>query len=1095
MDSGEGKGKAQIPKFGSFKPQPAPPQTDRESRDEKKSLRAAGDRVRTSKSSDLSRHHDSRRAKERSRESRASSSRHIQHDHAEDSSKPRSTPDASNLYILDATGDPYTLIYGSLHKYDIPRYYRFGAGRVLGLSTAYTIDQDLSSDTKIVITSRGATEDTAQRNLKALWRSASKSTKSRRLLPSSNGAPDLERDFLPLKEDGMSEEEKLPDYRSIEGKAKPGRDSDAETDIESDWSIQSEGEGPRLRNASLFRNVNEHPDNMEGWLRLINHQENMVGVADREGYRKFTSAEKRSIADIKVSLYEKALASLPHNAPRDRLLLGMIEEGSLIWDQKTLSNKWKSVLESNSSYISLWIKYLDFQQTTFTNFTYDKCRSVFLECLKVNARQPDSTEKQIISLYILLRLSLFMREAGFTEHSIGLWQALLEYNFCCPQGLNPETDRAAALSSFSEFWESEMPRIGEIGSQGWGKADGDTPDPKSDPDVPKIDAKDVFGSWCKLEHDLMSYSFLPARTLDEVQEDDPYRVVLFSDIADFLVRFSDPQVSNLVVDAFLIFCHLPKTTHEDSERIASWHVDPFFSNRNLDEADKRSPEWFSALTEKEGDPDQYVPFSFPYPMFGNDIDTLFGDGRNWFPAFQSWESTYLEGSNCAYVEWIRRSLKMLVSRMPDSDYLAAYTIAFEYSIDPKEAKKYAKQLLKSNPSNIKLYNAYALIEARNGQIATAEKVWTTTLSMSQSFATEATLDCITLWHTWVWEALNSQSYGKAIRLLLAIPNNNLDLTSLSTAGDWKAIASSAEFLKSKRCLDNIQAHGLTFRKPEMFSYSTDCLALLIYLTQGQEISAAIKIYDDAEQRLETQKLDKTMFLEPIHQVKSRLLYHHITENRVYKPAQIREELSRSVSLFPRNTIFLSLFAFNETRFRIENRVRSVLGRQLLEPHGSDDTADPLKQSTLIPHLFSIYSELYRGVSAGSTAHSARAAFEAAISSQSGQHTAALWKLYVQFELTLDEKEKARQVFFRSIRACPWSKRLVLLAYNEPHLRGSMSFDELRKVFNVLVEKELRVHVDLEEWLEDNEAEVMPADDGLGQRPPITMPDDKSSDEG
>ncbi|KAK2861374.1 hypothetical protein FQN49_004258, partial [Arthroderma sp. PD_2] len=983
MDSGEGKGKAQIPKFGSFKPRPAPPPTDRESKVEKRPSRAAGDRGRVSNSSDLSKRDDSWRSKEKSRETRARSSRHMQIDQAVDRSKSQSAPDASNLYILDVVGDPYTLIYGCLHKYDIPRYYRFGAGRVLGLSTAYTIDQDLSSDTKIVIKLRGATEDTAQRNHKALWKSAFKSTKTRRLQPRPKETPDLERDFLPLNEGGsrkrrrivdgfsdaaytVSEEEKLPDYRSIEGKAKPERNSDVETDIESDWSLQSEGEGARLRNASLFRNVTDYPDDIEGWLRLINHQGNMVGVSDREGNRKFTSAEKRSIVDMKVSLYEKALKSLSSDIPRDGLLLGMMEEGSLIWDQKTLSNKWKSVLESNSSYISLWIRYLDFQQTAFTNFTYEKCRSLFLECLKISERQPDSTEKQTISLYILLRLSLFMREAGFTEHSIGLWQALLEYNFCFPKGLTPETDRAAAISSFSEFWESEVPRIGEVGAQGWDKAGENSPDPKSDPAVPNIDTKDVFGSWGRIEQDSMSYSFLPARTLDEVQEDDPYRLVLFSDISDFLVSLSDPHISNLLVDAFLIFCHLPQISREDSERAASWHVDPFFSNDNLDEVGKHSSKWFASIAAKGGDTDRCAPFSFPHPRFENNVDTLFGDGRSWFSAFECWTSTYLGGSNCVDVEWIRRSLQMLVSKRPDDDCLASYTIAFEYSVNPKEAKKYAKGLLKARPSNIKLYNSYALIEARNDQIAAAEKVWTTTLSMSQNFSKETALDCILLWHTWVWEALNSQCYAKATRILLSVLDNSLDLNSLSAVGDGKAISSATDLLKSRRCLSDIQAHGLTFRKPEMFSYSTDCLALLSYLTQHQEISGAIEVYDNAEQRLKAHKLDTGLFLEPIHQAKARLLYHHIMENRVYKPAQIREELSKSISLFPQNTIFLSLFAFNETRYRVENRLRSVLSSQLLEPQGSGDTTDPMKQSTLIPHLFSIYSELHRGVSAGST---------------------------------------------------------------------------------------------------------------------------------
>ncbi|EEQ30351.1 hypothetical protein McanMca71_002158 [Microsporum canis] len=1109
MDSDGGRGKASIPKFGSFKPRSTALASDGKGRDEKKSLKeVAGDRERSRRPSSSSRHDESHREREKSRETRSHSGR-PRRDQRVDILKPQPALDASDLYVLDPTGDPYTLIYGSLHKYDIPRYYRFGAGRVLGLPTTYTIDQDLSSDTKIVIKLRGATADTIQRSHKALWKSASRPTKLRRLVPRQNEKPDLERDFLPLNEAGSrkrrrmadgfpdtsyiaTEEEKLPDYRSIEGKAKPEPDSDVETDMGSDWSLESDGEGARLRHASLFSNAIDNPDDVEGWLQLINHQDNMVGAADREGYRKYTSAEKRSIADMKVSLYEKALKGLSPNVPRDKLLLGMMEEGSLIWDQKTLLNKWKSVLQFNSGYISLWIKYLDVQQTTFTNFTYEKCRQVFLECLKVNENQPDSTEKQIISLYIVLRLSLFMREAGFTEHSIGLWQALLEYNFCCPQGLNSKTDRPAAISAFSEFWESEVPRIGEVGSEGWDKSGEDSPDPKTDPAVPNIDVKDVFSSWGSIEQDLMSSSFLPARTLDEVQEDDPYRVVLFTDISDFLVHLSDPSILHLLIDAFLIFCHLPPISHGDCERTCGWHTDPFLSNRNLDEIGKQLSEWFASISTKEEDVGPCSPFSFPNPIFRNSFDTLFGDGINWFSTFAPWKATYLERSNLVDVEWIRRSLKMLVSRMPDNDYLASYTIALEYSIHPKEAKKYAKSLLKQRPSSIKLYNSYALIEAKNGNIAAAEKVWTTTLSMSQSFSKEAALDCILLWNSWVWEALNNQSAGKATHLLLAIPNNTIDLSSLSKAGDGDAVISATELLKTKRHLDGIQAHGLTFRNSEVFSYATDCLALLLYLTQNQELSGAIEVYDNAEQRLKDQKLDKAVFLEPIHQAKARLLYYHITENRVYKPAQVREELFKSILLFQQNTIFLGLFAFNEARFRVENRVRSVLTRQIHEP--ADDSTTT-KRSTLIPHLFSIYSELHRGVSAGSTAHSVRAAFEAAVSSQSGQHSAALWKLFIQFELTFGESEKARLVFFRSIRACPWSKQLVLLAYGEPRLKESMGFDELRKVFNVLVEKELRVHVDLEEWFEENEEAVVgPDDSAMGQKPPINMPDDRSSDE-
>ncbi|EGD93389.1 hypothetical protein TESG_00935 [Trichophyton tonsurans CBS 112818] len=1108
MDSDGGKGKAQIPKFGSFKPRPVVPAQDRESRDERKSSREASSSRHGAKNYASSSRHDRRR--EDGREMRDRASRPPREQPA-DRLKPQSAQDETDLYVLDPTGDPYTLIYGSLHKYDIPRYYRFGAGRVLGLSTAYTIDQDLSSDSKIVIKLRGAAEDTSQRNHKTLWKSAAKLTKLRRLLPRPVETPELERDFLPLSEGGsrkrrriadgyydtgyavmVTEEEKLPDYRSIEGKAKPERESDDETDMGSDWSLESDGEDSRLQNARLFSSANDNPDDVEGWLRLIDHQEKMVGFTDREGYRKHTLAEKRGIADMKVSLYEKALKSISPKVPRDRLLLGMMEEGSLLWDQKTLLDKWKSILQFNSRYISLWIKYLGVQQTTFNNFTYEKCRSVFLECLRVNENQPDSTEKGVISLYILLRLSLFMREAGFIEHSIGLWQALLEYNFCRPQDLNPTTNRAATISAFSEFWETEAPRIGEVGSKGWDRSTEDSPDPKTDLSMPGIDIKDVFGSWGNIEQTLISSSFLPARTLDEVQEDDPYRVVLFSDISEFLIQLSDPPLLHLLVDAFLIFCHLPTILNEGSERTSSWHIDSFLSNRNLDDMRRSPSEWFAYIAAKDEEIDGHSPFTFPCSSFRNGFDTLFGDGKHWFSTFQTWKTTYLERNSPIDVEWVRRVLKMLVSKMPDNDHFACYIIAFEYSVDPKEAKKYAKSLLKQRPSSIKLYNSYAMIEARNGHLAAAEKVWTTTLSMSQSFSKEAALDCILLWHSWVWEVLDSRNHEKATRLLVAVPNSTFSPDSSMETGASGVVVSSTELLKGRRYLSDIQAHGLTFRNPDVFVYATDCLAILLYLTQDQALSEALEVYDNAEQRLESQKLDKAAFLEPVHQKKARLLYHHIIENRVYKPSQVREELYKSILLFPQNTIFLSLFAYNEARFRIENRVRSLLTRQILEPTGNGPSIE--KQATLIPHLFLVYSELHRGVSAGSTAHSVRAAFESGVSSQPGQHSAGLWKLFVQFELTLGETEKGRQVFFRSIRACPWSKQLVLLAFTEPRLRESMGFEELRKVFNVFVEKELRVHVDLEEWLEENEALIRPHESGVEPKPPITMPDDRSSDE-
>lgn len=69
---------------------------------------------------------------------------------------------------------------------------------------------------------------------------------------------------------------------------------------------------------------------------------------------------------------------------------------------------------------------------------------------------------------------------------------------------------------------------------------------------------------------------------------------------------------------------------------------------------------------------------------------------------------------------------------------------------------------------------------------------------------------------------------------------------------------------------------------------------------------------------------RTFTTELIHQARAKLIHYHVRTSSLYKPSLIRSLLTESISLFPHNTIFLSLFAWNESRFRIEERVREVV---------------------------------------------------------------------------------------------------------------------------------------------------------------------------
>jgi hypothetical protein len=102
-------------------------------------------------------------------------------------------------------------------------------------------------------------------------------------------------------------------------------------------------------------------------------------------------------------------------------------------------------------------------------------------------------------------------------------------------------------------------------------------------------------------------------------------------------------------------------------------------------------------------------------------------------------------------------------------------------------------------------------------------------------------------------------------------------------------------------------------------------------------------------------------------------------------------------------------------------------------------------------------------------HSTHAAFESSVTSIACCSNPGLWRLYILWLAKIERTQKsfrgkAKEVFYRGMRACPWAKGLYMVAFQE--IRGSMTFEELRVVYRVLGEKELRVHVDLEDKFEE-----------------------------
>lgn len=1036
----------------------------------------------------------------------------------------------ADLFIVDAKGDKYNLVYGTIHRYSVPSYYRVGRGCVLGLPRSYRIDRDTVEGGALVIRRDAwSTDATRTKPMSAIAKLNKLKPRLLRVRQESitNAAADTTEDFLPLDPSGNQKHREIfgePDsgdeehgYRSILGKAKPEDNLPSHLEIAPETESSGE-EGERVDlstevrqlNVDLSRNIEQNPHDIGGWLRLIDHQDALLtGTEDEQ--RPLTYAERMSLADIKISICEKALKRTGQNPSKDRLLLRLVEEGAKLWDTKKLSAQWQSILKSNSQFISLWVKYLDFRQTEFLDFTYERCMATFIDSLRLNLSSPNGPEKVHVQNYLFLRLTLFIREAGFTEHAVGLWQAVLESTIFRPDELTPSNEREKSMSAFLEFWESEVARIGDVGAKGWKSKTSVPIQPKVFTLGSRLDPRSIFPSWAVCERDRAVDARTPARSLDESEDDDPYRVIISSDLEGFLPLMWQLDSTDGLLDGFLYFCHLPPLASPSNTETNRWIGDNFLRNEFMGNTNSTIGTWLSK-SEAEG----FSPVSFPHHNFIHTADTYFAEQQSWFSSFHLWTEATADGKSELEADWVRRNLRLLVEGYPKDHDLAEYVLALEFAFSSKEAKKFAKSLLKKRPSRLRLYNAYALMERRSGNHAAADHVWATSISMSKTFAGDDRVDAAILWRTWIWESLEARDTARASSLLLAIPQHSVDLVSRPASG--QATFVPTELLKVHSSLSESQGSALGSQEAHVFVAYTDCLAILFYLSHSLSLGKALEAYTTALNRLSTSPVHSECFksftTQLLHQSRARLLYYHIRTNSMYKPAEIRSILAESISLFPHNTIFLTLFAWNESRFRIEERVRDVMRDITRNRSQSTQSIGATQSVPITTHLFSIYTELHRPVYAGSTLHSTRAAFEKAIGDANSRTNAAttdtstarsnltIWKLYILFELSHNEVQRARDVFYRGMRACPWSKELIMLAFT--HLRADlhqsearkgegMGFEELRRVYNVLIEKELRVHVDIEDVLDEIVTKNMrTTTDSLGI--PIQIPDDPDESE-
>lgn len=690
---------------------------------------------------------------------------------------------SNDLFVIDKRGDPLIVQYGSNDRSQVPVYHRFGGGRIIGSPGFLIIHRDgVREQFSIRLPGEGSGSSSAFRD-KALVAAAArlrpKRIKAEPAEPANSAQAQWEV-FIPISpprkrkrhHEGYDEKNGIyppspPDYRSIYGKARRD-DLHSDSDSSSPSSSRSpspepepELPGPRARAAELSRRVKSHPSDIPAWLELVSLQDSLFAsdpflsassssppTVIRDILDGRTAEEVRSLAQLKLSLYQEALPHAVSPQDRETLLLGMMREGAKVWEEGTLKKKWDEVGSKDAGF-GLWKARLNYETGRVAGFVVEQVREMIVGKLKALGRElegrvaaaatpsadredekNDELCRQVV--YVFLRLTRLLHDAGFAELAVAAWQALLEMTFCRPPA--EYTAAEAALASFADFWESEVARIGEDGAKGWrhfveaGEDMADPPEPKSDKPSVVRGRMDPLKAWALVEKQGAEKARMPARTLDEGTEDDPFRVVLFSDIKEFLVWFPPavvPRIRLLLADAFLVFCGLPPACLS-GEPFLTLLRDPFVAEMGQGLNLGLGKEEVGITQDLTRHGPEFIQHGGSMAI---SAQVLFSKSSE-FRYLEQWSKVYEATDRQVDLNWVLRTIGCLV-RDCGVEALGPYYLAIEWLNDPARARKVAKGLLKQYSSNVQLYNAYALVEWANGNAEVSHKVFSSATGLVQ----------------------------------------------------------------------------------------------------------------------------------------------------------------------------------------------------------------------------------------------------------------------------------------------------------------------------------------------------------------------------
>jgi hypothetical protein len=591
-----------VPKFGSFKPK-APEKADggssRQKPDEKE------ERESKRRSQHKSRDHKDRGVRKdehgyvpSSNSARIHGREHSSRHEAAPSTSfesPLRVASSSNIFLEDSKGDESILTMG-LNRRAVPDFHRLGKGRIMGSSSSVRIERDPKYLESPRVGDKRKAGTAQERRLE--MRHLTNDANVKYLRSQIDEQPEAMEEFVQLTMDTDNEESE--DEKQSENEA----DREPKQDLEA-----------RLvkRGAELWKLVLNEPEKLSNWLNFIEHKEKTMLM----GRTELTPDEELQLREIQLPLYQKAFEKVQGEDEKTTLQIHIVREKTWTGTAESKLKTWETCISTTEgSKARVRLAFIDRVQNDSTLFKFEKVKEEYFQLfreLKSDLEQ-SSSEKLVrrvleMQAYAVLRFSVMLREAGYHELALAMWQAILD--FCIPENSSRHQNQAnrnsleftrnftetakheqsTKLDLFGQFWESEQPRLGEDGHGDWQEYNAGVrtklPDAVPETSFKLESGAEPWRSFVDGEYKLAEMLKLPGRTIDDAGEDDPFHVVLFEDIKPILSSLWSPfETPVYLLMAFLCFIGLPPVEIGVGESCRKWWDDTLVSTHAIELSSK-----------------------------------------------------------------------------------------------------------------------------------------------------------------------------------------------------------------------------------------------------------------------------------------------------------------------------------------------------------------------------------------------------------------------------------------------------------------------------------------------------------------------------